>query len=238
MNVEGTRTLVAALTARGCRRLVFSSSAAIYGPPEHLPIREDHPLNPATPYGATKRDAEKLLADAAAVDPGCAVALLRYFNPAGAHDSARLGEIPAERPVNLMPNLIAATAGLRPALTVYGVDWDTPDGTGVRDYIHIVDLARAHLAALDWTGRAEGRRGVQPRDWSRSVRARTRGSGGGVERAANADCCRAAPGGRRGERLGRSVKGRAAPRLAGRAGGRRDLFVGLGVASAQRWRAR
>ena len=156
VNVEGTRTLVAALTEQGCRRLVFSSSAAIYGPPEHLPIREDHPLNPATPYGATKRDAERVLVDAAAQDPGWAVALLRYFNPAGAHDSASLGEIPAGRPVNLMPNLIAVAAGLQPALTVHGVDWDTPDGTGVRDYIHIVDLARAHLAALDWTGRAGG----------------------------------------------------------------------------------
>lgn len=156
VNVDGTRALVAALAQAGCRRLVFSSSAAIYGPPVHLPIREDHPLNPVTPYGASKRDAEAALAATAAADAGWSVALLRYFNPAGAHDSGRIGETPATPAVNLMPNLIAVASGRLPALTLHGADWDTPDGSGVRDYIHVVDLARAHLSALDWTGRARG----------------------------------------------------------------------------------
>lgn len=156
VNVTGTRRLAEALAAAGCRRLVFSSSAAIYGPPEATPIPEGHALRPGTPYGATKRDAEAVLAAAAAADPRWSVALLRYFNPAGAHDSGRIGEAPWGAPVNLMPNLVAVAAGERPALVVHGGDWPTPDGTGVRDYLHVVDLARAHLAALDWTGRARG----------------------------------------------------------------------------------
>jgi len=157
VNVTGTRRLLDALAAVGCRRLVFSSSAAIYGPPERLPIPEDHPLRPATPYGATKRAAETALRDAAH-DRRWSVAMLRYFNPAGAHESGLIGEAPKAAPANLMPNLVAVAAGERATLTVYGADWPTPDGTGVRDYLHVVDLARAHLAALDWTGRATGAR--------------------------------------------------------------------------------
>lgn len=158
VNVEGTRRLVAALGAGPCRRIVFSSSAAIYGPPERLPIPEEHPLAPVTPYGASKRDAEALIAAAADEDPRWSAALLRYFNPAGAHDSGRLGECPGAGAVNLMPNLLAVADGRRPALGVHGDDWDTPDGTGVRDYLHVSDLARAHLAALDWTARRRGAR--------------------------------------------------------------------------------
>ncbi len=156
VNVEGTRRLMAALADSPCRRMVFSSSAAIYGPPEALPIREDHPLRPGTPYGASKRDAERLIAEAAAADLRWSAALLRYFNPAGAHDSGRLGECPGAEAVNLMPNLLAVADGSRPALSVHGTDWGTPDGTGVRDYLHVMDLAEAHLAALDRTGRARG----------------------------------------------------------------------------------
>ncbi len=156
VNVEGTRRLVAAVAAAGCRRFVFSSSAAIYGPPERLPIPEDHPLRPGTPYGASKAAAEALLAEAAAGDPAWAVASLRYFNPAGAHPAGGLGESPEGPAPNLMPNLVAVAAGDSPALAVHGGDWPTRDGTGVRDYLHVSDLARAHLAALDWTGRARG----------------------------------------------------------------------------------
>lgn len=156
VNVAGTRRLMAALAASPCRRMVFSSSAAVYGPPATLPIPEDHPLEPGTPYGASKRGAERLIAEAAAADPRWSAALLRYFNPAGAHDSGALGESPGADAVNLMPNLLAVASGARSALVVHGMDWDTPDGTGVRDYLHVMDLARAHLAALDWTGRTQG----------------------------------------------------------------------------------
>ena len=158
VNVEGSATLLAALEATACRRLVFSSSAAVYGPPEHLPVTEDHPLRPTTPYGASKAAVEAMLAEAAARAPGWAIASLRYFNPVGAHPSARIGEHAAEPPDNLMGGIAAVARGHAAALPIYGADFDTPDGTGVRDYLHVMDLARAHLAALDWTALRPGAR--------------------------------------------------------------------------------
>ncbi len=147
---------MAALAPTRCRRLVFSSSAAVYGPPDRLPIDESHALRPTTPYGETKAAGEALLVAAAQADPSLSVAILRYFNPAGAHPSGRIGEQPSDPPSNLVPAICEVALGRRPALDVHGDDYATPDGTGVRDYLHVMDLARAHLAALDWTGRRAG----------------------------------------------------------------------------------
>ena len=158
-NVGGTLSLLKALAASACRRFVFSSSATVYGDPEHLPIDEGHPLRTTSPYGRSKLQVEGMLQDLAASDPAWSVALLRYFNPVGAHASARIGEDPRGIPNNLLPFVAQVAVGRRPALEVFGTDWPTPDGTGVRDYIHVEDLARAHLAAMDWTGRA-GDRGM------------------------------------------------------------------------------
>lgn len=156
VNVDGTRALVAALERSRCRRIVFSSSAAVYGPPDRLPIDEGHALRPTTPYGETKAAAEALLVAASRADPSLSVAILRYFNPAGAHPSGRIGEQPSDPPSNLVPAMSEVALGRRAALDVHGDDYPTPDGTGVRDYLHVMDLARAHLAALEWTGRHAG----------------------------------------------------------------------------------
>lgn len=149
-NVGGSIALLQALQARGIRRIVFSSSATVYGEPEWLPITEAHPLRPTNPYGKTKLIIEHLLADHAAANSGFCYAALRYFNPAGAHPSGRLGEDPRGVPNNLFPYLSQVAVGKRPALRVWGKDYGTDDGTGVRDYIHVMDLARGHLAALDY----------------------------------------------------------------------------------------
>lgn len=155
-NVGGTITLLRVLARSGCRRFVFSSSATVYGDPDYLPIDEAHPLRVANPYGRTKLQIEEILRDLAVADPGWSIALLRYFNPVGAHPSGRIGEDPAGYPNNLMPFITQVAVGRRAALNVFGTDYDTPDGTGVRDYIHVSDLARAHLAAVDWTARGAG----------------------------------------------------------------------------------
>ncbi len=147
-NVAGSIALLEAMARRGVGRLVFSSSATVYGEPERLPLTEDHPLRPASPYGKTKLVIEHLLADAGAADPEFACAALRYFNPIGAHPSGRIGEDPRGVPNNLFPYLTQVAAGRLPRLRVFGADYPTPDGTGVRDYIHVVDLAAGHLAAL------------------------------------------------------------------------------------------
>lgn len=156
VNVGGSIALLQALAGGTCRRVVFSSSATVYGDPDYLPIDEDHPLRATSPYGRTKLQIEEMLSDLAAGDPAWSVAALRYFNPVGAHVSGRIGEDPAGVPNNLMPYIAQVAVGRRPVLRVFGDDYDTPDGTGVRDYIHVADLARAHLAAMDWTGRATG----------------------------------------------------------------------------------
>lgn len=147
VNVAGTLRLCEAMAAVGCRRIVFSSSATVYGDPGGAPAREDAPLGPTNPYGRSKLMVEQLLGDVAAAE-GWGVTLLRYFNPVGAHPSGQLGEDPAY-PANLVPFVAQVAAGLRPEVTIFGDDWPTPDGTGVRDYIHVMDLADAHLAALD-----------------------------------------------------------------------------------------
>jgi UDP-glucose 4-epimerase len=130
-------------------QIIFSSSATVYGDPDTLPITEESPLKPATnPYGATKQMAEQIIQDLCRTSDVKAV-LLRYFNPIGAHSSGLIGELPIGTPNNLVPFVTQAAAGLRDELTVFGDDWDTPDGSGVRDYIHVVDLAKAHVKALD-----------------------------------------------------------------------------------------
>jgi UDP-glucose 4-epimerase len=148
-NVGGTLTLCAAMAQAGVRRLVFSSSATVYGDPDAVPVREDHPLRPTNPYGRSKAMIESILHDLWRADPAWRIALLRYFNPVGAHESGLIGEDPAGVPNNLMPYIAQVAIGRREALNVFGNDYPTPDGTGVRDYIHVVDLARGHLAALD-----------------------------------------------------------------------------------------
>jgi UDP-glucose 4-epimerase len=153
-NVGGTNALLDAMTRFGVRRLVFSSSATVYGEPEHLPIRESHPLRPQSPYGDTKLAIERLLADRSSADPGFDHAALRYFNPIGGHPSGRIGEDPRGIPNNLFPYLTQVAVGKLPALRVFGNDYPTVDGTGVRDYIHVMDLARAHVAALGFLERA------------------------------------------------------------------------------------
>jgi UDP-glucose 4-epimerase len=149
VNLRGTLSLLQAMTATGCGRIVFSSSATVYGVPDYLPYDEGHPLRPESVYGRSKMMAEALLRDWQGATPGSSAVLLRYFNPVGAHPSGRIGEDPRGVPGNLMPYIAQVAVGRRAVLSVYGDDYDTPDGTGVRDYIHVVDLARAHLAALD-----------------------------------------------------------------------------------------
>ena len=149
VNVGGSRALLAAMRAHGCRTLVFSSSATVYGIPEQVPIVETAPVAPINPYGHTKLAVEQLLADLAASEPGWRIARLRYFNPVGAHPSGRIGEDPSGIPNNLFPYVSQVAVGRRERLQVYGGDWPTSDGSGVRDYIHVMDLAEGHRAALD-----------------------------------------------------------------------------------------
>jgi len=148
-NVGGTLALLQAMQEHGCHHLVFSSSATVYGNPESCPIREDAPLGATNPYGQTKLVMERVIRDLLAA-PGSLLraAILRYFNPAGAHESGLIGELPRGVPNNLVPFVAQTAAGLRAEISVFGDDYPTRDGTGVRDYIHVVDLAQAHVAAL------------------------------------------------------------------------------------------
>lgn len=147
-NVVGTTVLVDAMNRHGVKRLVFSSSATVYGTAEAMPLIEDSPLGAINPYGRTKLMVEQILRDIAAADPEWRVMLLRYFNPVGAHASGLIGEDPAGTPNNLMPFVAQVAVGRRPRLRIFGSDYPTVDGTGVRDYIHVVDLALGHVAAL------------------------------------------------------------------------------------------
>ena len=153
-NVGGTIALLEAMAAHGVPRMVFSSSATVYGEPERLPLTEDHPLRPVNPYAKNKLMIEHILADCAAANAGLRYAALRYFNPIGAHPSGRIGEDPRGVPNNLLPYVAQVAVGRRPSLRVWGRDYATPDGTGVRDYIHVVDLAQGHVAALEYLERS------------------------------------------------------------------------------------
>jgi len=149
-NVEGTKALLGAMQQADVKTIVFSSSATVYGEPASVHITEDFPRSATNPYGETKLEVENILAELYQSNPGWHIARLRYFNPVGAHASGLIGETPSGVPDNLMPFITQAAAGLRDELSVFGDDYDTPDGTGVRDYIHVVDLANGHVAALDY----------------------------------------------------------------------------------------
>jgi len=157
VNVRGTMSTLRAMDAVGCKRIVFSSSATVYGEPVYLPYDEDHPLAPQSVYGRSKMIAEHIIEDWAQAQNATAV-LLRYFNPVGAHASATIGEHPQGIPNNLMPFIAQVAVGRRNELSVFGDDYDTPDGTGRRDYIHVVDLAQAHVAAVDFAATNSGAR--------------------------------------------------------------------------------
>lgn len=155
-NVTGTLRLLTAMRRAEVKTLVFSSSATVYGDPAGLPVREDAPRSATNPYGRSKLMIEDILADLSAAEPGWRIARLRYFNPVGAHESGLIGEDPRGTPNNLMPYIAQVATGQRAHLNVWGDDWPTPDGTGVRDYIHVMDLAEGHLAALDHLERQGG----------------------------------------------------------------------------------
>jgi len=155
-NLQGTISLLQAMQAESINTLVFSSSATVYGQPRQLPLDESHPTDPENPYGRTKLQIEEMLRDVAASDSDWRIACLRYFNPVGAHDSGLIGEQPEGVPNNLMPFIAQVAAGQRPELRIFGNDYPTVDGTGVRDYIHVMDLAEGHLAALDFLGAHTG----------------------------------------------------------------------------------
>jgi UDP-glucose 4-epimerase len=155
-NVAATLSLLKVMQRHGVRDIVFSSSCTVYGDPERVPVVEDCRLGAASPYGRTKLYIEEMMRDLAASEPGWRIVLLRYFNPVGAHPSGRIGEDPRGIPNNLMPFAMQVAVGRRDRLTIHGDDYPTPDGTGVRDYIHVVDLAEGHLAALDALDRVDG----------------------------------------------------------------------------------
>ena len=154
-NVVGTLRLLEAMDVCGVKTLVFSSSATVYGDPQRLPLTEDHPLSATNPYGRTKLVIEDMLRDAFAGDTSWRFGILRYFNPVGAHESGLIGEDPQGVPNNLLPFVAQVAVGRREFLNVWGNDYATPDGTGVRDYIHVVDLALGHLRALEMLGASD-----------------------------------------------------------------------------------
>ncbi len=155
-NLTATFNLCGAMISAGCRHIVFSSSATVYGDPASVPIREDFPLSATNPYGRTKLFLEQILRDVQVAEPGFNVALLRYFNPVGAHPSGSIGEDPGGIPNNLMPYIAQVAVGKLKQLQVYGNDYATPDGTGVRDYLHVLDLAAGHVRALEKLSQAPG----------------------------------------------------------------------------------
>jgi UDP-glucose 4-epimerase len=157
-NIGGTMSLLRAMRRQGVRDLIFSSSATVYGADARMPVDEDAALAPCNPYGRSKLVMEQLIGDICAAQPDFGAVVLRYFNPAGAHPSGMIGEDPRGTPDNLMPYVAQVAVGRRERLSVFGGDWPTRDGTGVRDYLHVMDLARAHVAALEVLAR--GRRGA------------------------------------------------------------------------------
>jgi len=155
-NITGTLTLARVMDAHDVRTIVFSSSATVYGDPATVPIRENFPLSATNPYGQTKLMNEQILRDLYVADKRWKIALLRYFNPVGAHKSGLIGEDPSGIPNNLTPYITQVAMGKRECLSVFGNDYDTPDGTGVRDYIHVVDLAKGHIAAVNKLATMDG----------------------------------------------------------------------------------
>jgi UDP-glucose 4-epimerase len=155
-NLLSTIALCEVMRESGVKRLVFSSSATVYGDPKQVPITEDAPLSPTNPYGQTKAMCEQILRDMVVANPDWSVVLLRYFNPVGAHVSGLIGEDPQGIPNNLLPFVAQVAVGRLPELAVFGDDYDTADGTGVRDYLHVVDLARAHVKALEYQQKHQG----------------------------------------------------------------------------------
>ena len=155
-NITGTLILCDVMRNHGCKRIVFSSSATVYGSPKSVPIREDFPLSTTNPYGSTKLMIEGILKDIYTSDNEWSIALLRYFNPIGAHKSGKLGENPNGIPNNLMPYIQQVAVGKLPELGVFGNDYPTHDGTGVRDYIHVVDLAKGHVKAIEYSAEHKG----------------------------------------------------------------------------------
>lgn len=151
-NVVGTHRLLSAMANCGVKQMIFSSSATVYGDPQFLPLTEDHPTSAVNPYGRTKLMIEEMLRDVAASDPSWRFGILRYFNPVGAHESGLVGEDPQGIPNNLMPFITQVADGRRKELSVFGNDYDTPDGTGIRDYIHVIDLVEGHLRAHEVLG--------------------------------------------------------------------------------------
>jgi len=155
-NIQGVISLLQAMEMAQVNSLIFSSSATVYGPPQYLPCDENHPTAPTNPYGRTKLQVEEILNDVSHANPAWKIACLRYFNPAGAHDSGLIGENPKSIPNNLMPYVSRVALGHYPYLRVFGSDYETRDGTGERDYVHVMDLAEAHLAALLYIDRHQG----------------------------------------------------------------------------------
>ena len=155
-NVQGTISLLQAMQVAGIKTIVFSSSATVYGDPQYLPLDENHPTSAINPYGRCKLHVEQILADVVKSDESWRIACLRYFNPVGAHESGRIGEDPNCIPNNLMPYLAQVAAGKLSHLHIFGDDYLTPDGTGVRDYIHVMDLAEGHVAAINYLGDKTG----------------------------------------------------------------------------------
>lgn len=155
-NVQGSISVLQAMQEVGIKTFVFSSSATVYGEPQYLPYDEEHPTNPMNPYGRTKLQVEQLLHDLARSDPQWAIACLRYFNPVGAHPSGLIGENPQGIPNNLMPYVAKVASGQLPHLNIFGNDYQTKDGTGERDYIHVMDLAEGHMAALNYLQAHQG----------------------------------------------------------------------------------
>lgn len=155
-NVQGTISLLQAMQLERVKTLVFSSSATVYGEPQYLPLDESHPTKATNPYGRSKLHIEEMLSDVAKSDPQWRIACLRYFNPAGAHESGLIGESPIGVPNNLIPHIIQVASGQRTELKVFGDDYPTHDGTGVRDYIHVMDLAEGHVAALNFLSQTTG----------------------------------------------------------------------------------
>ena len=155
-NVQGSLSLLQAMKQNDIKKLVFSSSATVYGTPKHLPYDEDHPTSSINPYGRTKLHVEEMLSDLSDSDPQWSIAVLRYFNPVGAHESAMIGELPTGHPNNLMPYILQVASGRLTELNIFGNDYPTRDGTGERDYIHVMDLAEGHLSALKFIGNQTG----------------------------------------------------------------------------------